>query len=175
MTEGTQTSSTGLKRFLRGAAWAGAATSALLVLVATHLPAPRAVGDSEADPRRQAVRSVWGGLKDAGRAVADTLPDVPDTGSALDWIPGDAVLHFLLFLPPALFASLALGSRSGARGAAKVLVAFAAWAALDELSQGLTGRDAELGDWVANVLGALTGVLAVQAVWAARRRWARAG
>lgn len=67
-----------------------------------------------------------------------------------------------------LFAALALTGRWA--GAARVVLAplLVLYAAGSEVLQGLIGRDAAVGDWVADVVGLVLGLL----VWqlAARRR-----
>jgi VanZ family protein len=66
-----------------------------------------------------------------------------------------------------LFAALALTGQwagVGRRVLAPILVLYAAGS---EVIQGLIGRDAAVGDWLADVVGVLIGLLAWQ--WIARR------
>ncbi|MFN7144636.1 MAG: VanZ family protein [Myxococcota bacterium] len=141
-----------MSRLLRALAALAAAGSTLFTLFVTHLPAPSAVGVSETDPDRVAVRGVWHTLGE----IARRLPDAP---AFVDPLLSDETLHFLLFLPPAVFGALAFGRRlTGARAVA-LFLALAAWAALDEASQHLTGRDGQWGDWLADTAGAATGIL----------------
>ncbi len=134
-------------------------------LVATHFPPPRSVGTSEADPNRQAIRTVWNTLREGARR----LPDPP---ALLDPIVSDKTLHFVLFFVPALLWSLAAGRRLTGRTGVTLLVALATWSATDEWVQHLTGRDGEWGDWLANVLGSLAGIGIVYPVmrWREARR-----
>ena len=76
--------------------------------------------------------------------------------------PGvDKVVHASLFL------ALALTGRWA--GVARVVLApvLVLYAAASEVVQGLIGRDAAVGDWVADVVGILLGLLLWQ--WLARR------
>lgn len=119
-------------------------------VVATHIPTPSAFGESEADPGRIAARRVWSDLRRVGAA----LPDLPDW---FDPLRSDKTLHVLLYLLPAALWALSLGRRLP-RNAGRLLLAFAAWGALDELSQAWAGRDGEVGDWLANVAGTVLGM-----------------
>jgi hypothetical protein len=70
----------------------------------------------------------------------------------------------------ALFLVLALSGRwAGVRRVvlAPVLILYAA---VSEVLQGMVGRDAAVGDWVADVVGVLLGLLAWQAFTARRAR-----
>jgi hypothetical protein len=70
----------------------------------------------------------------------------------------------------ALFLVLALSGRwAGVRRVvlAPVLILYAA---VSEVLQGMVGRDAAVGDWVADVVGVLLGLLAWQAFAARRAR-----
>jgi hypothetical protein len=69
----------------------------------------------------------------------------------------------------ALFAALALSGRwAGIRGAV-LGVLLTGYGAVSELVQELIGRDAAIGDWVADVLGLLLGLLMWQLVTRHRR------
>lgn len=86
-------------------------------------------------------------------APASDVPSAP---------PGvDKIVH------ASLFAVLALTGRWA--GIARVVLAplLVLYAAGSEVVQGLIGRDAAVGDWVADVVGLLLGLLAWQ--WFARR------
>jgi hypothetical protein len=63
-----------------------------------------------------------------------------------------------------LFAALALTGRWA--GIARVVLApvLVLYAALSEVLQGLIGRDAAVGDWIADVVGLLLGLLVWQSV-----------
>jgi len=137
-------------RALRLLAALGGSLALFGTVVATHIPTPSAFGESEADPGRIAARGVWAHLKRAGAA----LPDLP---TWLDPVRSDKTIHVLLYLLPSALLALSLGRRLP-RNAGRLLLAFAAWGALDELSQAWAGRDGELGDWVANVAGTALGI-----------------
>jgi hypothetical protein len=62
----------------------------------------------------------------------------------------------------ALFAALALTGRWSGIGRGVLGVLLVAYAAVSELVQGLIGRDAALGDLLADVLGLVVGLLAWQ-------------
>jgi VanZ family protein len=83
-------------------------------------------------------------------APADAVPSAP---------PGvDKLVH------ASLFAALALTGRWA--GIARVPLAplLVLYAAGSEVLQGLVGRDAAVGDWVADVVGLLLGLLAWQSL-----------
>ena len=136
--------------------------------VALHLPAPSGVsGQRQAD-----VRGVWTGFGRLARALGGLLPDV-DTELSLDWIGGgDKVIHFALFFALALFwtSARALSRTLGRRSALTIFCVLALYAAVGEAAQALEGRIADVGDWVANVIGAAIGVGAVWIAWRALRR-----
>jgi VanZ family protein len=148
---------------LRALAAVAALASMGVTLVVTHLPAPSAVGVSEDDPDRVAVRGVWHALGEA----AKRLPDAP---AFLEPLLSDETVHFGLFFVPAVFWSLAAGRRLRGRHAAALFVLLAAWGALDELSQHLTGREGQWGDWLANMAGAAAGIALA---WPVLRAWDR--
>jgi hypothetical protein len=138
---------TRLLRLLAGTA-AGIAT--LATLMVTHLPGPSAVGSSEADPNRVAMRGVWEGLRD----VARHLPAAPEL---LKPLLSDKTIHVVIYIVPAGLWALSLGRRLRTR-AWLLWAACATWGALDEGSQALAGRDGEFWDWVANAVGATIGI-----------------
>jgi hypothetical protein len=67
----------------------------------------------------------------------------------------------------ALFAALALTGRWAGIGRTVLVAVLVLYAAVSEVLQGMIGRDAAVGDWVADVVGLLLGLLAWQ--WLARR------
>lgn len=146
-----------LKKLLIDAA---AALSLVVAWAVTHLPAPSAM--PEGAPRAN-TRAVWTGLARLGQALPD-LPPIPfDLG-------GDKFIHVMIYFAPGFFLTLS----AQARGLSRRRHALAAWACagavgvIDELSQALAGRDGELGDVVANAVGAgAGGALA----WALGRAW----
>jgi VanZ family protein len=104
--------------------WAPSVGWALVILVATSLP-------------------------------ASTLPSLPA-------IPGlDKLVHaFLYGVLGALAVRPALATGRGARSLAWLVIAIAAFAALDEVHQLLVpGRSADPFDWMADMAGALLGML----------------
>ena len=59
----------------------------------------------------------------------------------------------------ALFAALALTGRWAGVGRAVLAPVLVLYAAVSEVLQGMIGRDAAVGDWVADVVGLLLGLL----------------
>jgi VanZ family protein len=59
----------------------------------------------------------------------------------------------------ALFAALALTGRWAGMGRTVLAVALVCYAAASEVVQGLIGRDAAVGDWLADVVGLLLGLV----------------
>jgi hypothetical protein len=66
-----------------------------------------------------------------------------------------------------LFAALALTGRWARIGRVVLVPALLLYGAASEVIQGLIGRDAAVGDWLADVVGIVLGVLAWQ--WLGRR------
>jgi hypothetical protein len=86
-------------------------------------------------------------------APASDVPSAP---------PGvDKIVH------ATLFAALALSGRWAGIGRAVLAGALVGYAAVSEVVQGMIGRDAAVGDLVADVAGVLLGLLAWQ--WFAHR------
>lgn len=131
-----------------GAVMGGLATSAVALAV-THLPAPSAMGDREAD-----TRAVWVGIGEVAKKLAVFYP------SFLDGLRSDKTIHVAIFIGPGFFwaAAIALLGRLDRRATALLLVGLASWAVLDEWSQHLLGRDGQVGDVVANLIGGAIGV-----------------
>lgn len=79
--------------------------------------------------------------------------------------PSDKTLHFVAYglLGAMVSASLAAAGRWSVRTAAATLVGLAAFAAIDEATQPLFGRHADVLDWVYDLVGLAAG-LAVAAV-----------
>jgi VanZ family protein len=68
----------------------------------------------------------------------------------------DKVVHFLLFFTLSVLGARYWHARAGAGGLAALLpwaAIYASYAVLDEWLQQFVGRDASLGDWIADVLG----------------------
>lgn len=73
----------------------------------------------------------------------------------------DKFLHFMGFCAlgvVTIWRSPGPSGRSSARQIAGWLLFLMAYAAMDEWTQELVGRDCELGDWIADGLGALVGM-----------------
>jgi hypothetical protein len=81
-------------------------------------------------------------------APASDVPGAP---------PGvDKIVH------ATLFAALALSGRWAGIGRTALAPALVLYAAVSEVLQGMIGRDAAVGDWVADVVGLLLGLLICQ-------------
>jgi hypothetical protein len=141
--------------------------SLLFSLAVTHLPAPTGVGTSEADPSRRVVRGVWHTAGEIAHGLADRGLRAPDL---LDPFLSDKTIHVAIFLGPGFFWALALGDRVRTRAVGALFAALLFWAAADEGSQHLLAREGELGDWIANVVGATLGIACGAALWTAGRR-----
>ena len=100
------------------------------------------------------------------------------------WIPGaklphidvpegtDKVVHFVFFVVLAYLVERALRASGSVRVVPYVLFALAAFGAFDEfVQQFIPGRSMEFFDWVADVSGAIVGVVLARVV--AERRAAR--
>ena len=70
----------------------------------------------------------------------------------------------------ALFAALALTGRWAGIGRTVLVAVLVFYAAVSEVLQGMIGRDAAVGDWVADVVGLLLGLLVWQLVTDRRTR-----
>ena len=80
-------------------------------------------------------------------------------------VASDKVLHFAGFLLLSSLLLLTVAAFGAARTRRVVMVIFTVmvYAALDEITQPLTGRHASVLDWAADVAGALAGVVIVEA------------
>jgi VanZ family protein len=88
----------------------------------------------------------------------------PPQAAALLW---DKAEHFIAYFGLTLLASLAWGLR---RSLVLVLAGMVALGGALEIIQSFVGRDAEWGDFLANDLGALTGLIVAVAYLAIPRR-----
>jgi hypothetical protein len=80
-------------------------------------------------------------------------------------LPGvDKLVH------AALFAALALTGRWAGIGRTVLTPVLVLYAAVSEVLQGMIGRDAAVGDWVADVVGLLLGILVWQLAAVRRAR-----
>jgi len=89
----------------------------------------------------------------------------------LDWVG-----HFVIYAGLGfLLARVAVLRQWPRRWVVWTAVALSAWAGLDELHQlFIPGRDAEIGDWIADTLGASTGiVLGLQLMASRFAQWLR--
>lgn len=150
-----------MKGTTRGAVWIvrAAFVAALAVeLFALHFPAPDGVTRTG---RAGDVNRAWSTAGDVARAGGRFVPDAVD--AVLDPFVDDKLAHFVLFLPLGVLAAAErrLHGPLGRRRVAAILLGLVLYAIAGELAQGLFGRFPELGDCVANALGALVGVGAV--------------
>jgi len=141
----------------KGAVWAVrlAFLGALAVeLAALHFPAPSGVSEE----RRADVEGAWSAVGRVGRAGAERVPDA--LTSLIAPIADDKTIHVLLFLPLGLLAATErrLHGPLTWRTVGLLLLGLTLYAAIGEATQVLGGRYADLGDWVANTLGALVGI-----------------
>ena len=95
----------------------------------------------------------------AGILVATWIP-----GAYVPRLPGpegtDKLIHFAFFVVLAFLIQRAPRERGSARLTLYVILALAAFGALDEyVQQFIPGRDMELFDWIADVSGAIVGVV----------------
>ncbi len=147
----------------RGLSDFGLLTSTVFGFAVTHVPTPRGVGTSEQDGTRIAVRGVWDLVKRFAIAASETGVSIPD------WLADDKVIHVALYVLPGMFSAVSLAFRR--RGIYGMAVLWGIWAAFDELTQGLIGREVSGGDIVANILGAGIGMgVGWVGVWVGRRR-----
>ena len=86
---------------------------------------------------------VWGEL----------TPQPPDVSRILDW---DKAQHFIAYFGLAGMATMALGIR---RILAFAVLGVIALGGALEIIQGMTGRDADVFDFVANTIGAVVGTM----------------
>lgn len=96
---------------------------------------------------------VWGEL----------TPHPPDLSSILAW---DKAQHFIAYFGLAAMATMVLGLN---RRLVWAVLAVIVLGACLEFLQGLTGRDPELGDFIANTMGALGGTAIATLCWVALR------
>jgi hypothetical protein len=132
--------------------WFGAA-------VITHLPAPKGVAGAPGAQR--AVTGVWQAAGRAARWLGRLVPD-----GLIDLVSpfvSDKTIHFGISLVLAfLWAAIrATDGRLDRRSAAAIAVVLTLYAGLSELAQSAMGRIADPGDFLANALGAVLGVLGV--------------
>jgi VanZ family protein len=90
--------------------------------------------------------------------IATHLPELPN---AVEMIP-DKLAHATAYLGLSFLLSLAAASTGqlNVRGSSIVLGIAALYGTFDELLQIPCGRDAEYGDWIADMCGALVGLTA---------------
>lgn len=87
----------------------------------------------------------------------------------------DDVLHFTGFAGLAFLLGICLAPRTW-KGFVAIWLLCAAYGAFDELTQPLVGRDRELSDWIADCIGAATGLalsIAARVVWSRGKLWIR--
>lgn len=144
-------------------AWAGAA-------LVTHLPSPSGSGDDPAT--REAVRGIWVMAAETARQLGAWVPDL--IVEVMRPIAGDKVIHVALSFALAWLwlAARAVTKGTSRRATLAVIGVLVVYAAVGEITQGMTGRIADVGDVIANAAGA---VLAAGAIhvgeWWWRRYW----
>lgn len=115
-------------------------------------------------------RALWAGAAVGWAAVIFWLSAQPATDGRLDWLdlPGlDKVAHAVAFGILTVLCAQALGSLGQVRSLVLAVVIASAYGVTDELHQrAVSGRDADVFDWVADTAGA---VLFAAAVWFLRR------
>lgn len=115
-------------------------------------------------------RAVWPLLLAATVFVASSQPVPPAVAGFM--VKLDKVVHFIVFGSLALLiARLRFVQERMPLGAMSAIVLVALFALTDEIHQAFTpGRFCDFGDWVADVLGAVTFVTAY-VHWTDYRRW----
>jgi VanZ family protein len=102
---------------------------------------------------------------------ATHAPDVRPPSLGPPGVPSDKVFHFLGYAALAFLATLCLIAWRGRQNVVIIAaVSLAGIAGLDELTQPLTHRDAELADWCADVVGALVGAFVALRLFSVVRR-----
>jgi VanZ family protein len=116
--------------------------------------------------------------------VATHLPKEPDFVKDLEAPGVDKLVHFAIYGGFSFLLAFLLSFRTADRRArgtlslahyAAIAVFVATFAALDELTQPWTGRDRDLMDWIADVIGMTLGLVLFAVVQRYRRREAPAG
>ena len=125
-----------------------------VTMVVLHVPGPSGF---ESESTQESVRGAWASAGSVASSLGALVPDI------LDPLFDDKTIHFgLFFVLAALFAlERVLVRRLDRRSAAAIMAGLMLYAAGGEALQGAMGRIADLGDWVANVLGVLAGFAAV--------------
>ena len=108
--------------------------------------------------RRWLPPAVWAALI----LVLTSIPSLPETPGGIPHL--DKVVHFALYAGQGWLMSRALRTRRPA-ALAWTLAAIIAFAAFDEWHQQFFARDPSLLDWVADVIGASTGVMTASRVY----------
>jgi VanZ family protein len=101
--------------------------------------------------------------------IATHIPKVP--GPQFSW--GDKIAHFCAYAGLAYLAAMALRLKHVAPRIVypAVILCAAIYGAIDEWLQIYTGRDASLYDWLADMLGAATGLALFALTYHPLRRW----
>ena len=110
--------------------------------------------------------AAWAAAFVASHVPADNLPDLPTT---------DAGLHTIGFFVLTALLLAVLASRR-VRRLPRVIVALCAvppYAAFDEITQGLVGRNPAFADWAADLLGMAVAVVVCELLLAAGEARAR--
>jgi VanZ family protein len=126
-----------------------------------------------ADPRTDFFRRISVALLSVYWAGLFVLTHLPRLRPPLALRLSDKTMHFAGFavLAALLAWSWSLRARFGWQGCLAILAILAVYGVVDEVTQPLVGRRADVADWYADMLGALFGL----AAFAAAQRLLRAG
>lgn len=123
-------------------------------------PDPPAAGRPGTAVSRVATACFWAYL--AALTVATHVPRVdPEylaTVRRFSPLQPDKTLHLVAYAILGGLAGAAFGGGGTAAATVRLFVALACWAFLDEITQPLFGRDAELGDWLHDLAGLAVGL-----------------
>lgn len=102
--------------------------------------------------------------------VGTHVPNPP--GLLIDVHNSDKVLHLTAYAGLALLLGLNWALRRGFswRASVLIIIAVAVFAGLDEVTQIPVGRQCDIYDWIADMLGASAGMAAIALAWAYFRR-----
>jgi len=119
--------------------------------------------------RQQQVIRLLVTLTIAYTVVLVTATHYPKPGDVLDLLPAtpsDKALHFIAYgiLATLVGSTLIVAERWTARSLATMVVCLAAFAAVDEATQPLFGRYADVLDWGYDCIGMAVGILLVAVI-----------
>ena len=114
--------------------------------------------------------------------IATHRPTEPDVWREPRWPGLDKLAHFGIYFGLAALLAFVVSlrnidrsSRTGLSAAwyAAIALSIAVFAAFDEITQPWTGRDRDIKDWIADLIGMACGLMLFTAVQLYRRRAAR--